>query len=794
MANVFDRVNCSFLIKVLLSFGFSHHFVHLINACIDNLWIALLVNDRPSNFFQARRGIRQGCPLSPFLYILMADSLSRKLIAERIFGSLPGLKPSTGVDPLNHALFADDSLLLGGASTRISKAFDSVLKSYCRVSGALVNESKSEIYSWNTDQQELISISNTLGFRSHARWDRFKYLGLPITNGPNRRSIWSDIICKIKAKIAAWGGYWLTKGGKVILIKSLLSTLPIYQTAFLLAPRNVMDQISKLLRDFLWQGGKGNERKMHLANWDLVKMPIAEGGLQIRDPSLINLTLGGKLLWKLDHEPKHPISTILLSKYTHNSSFSNLQFDPPINSSQVWTLCCKSSIFFKKLLYRVLGNGKRTNLWKDRIMGCNPLEENEDIVDLRDWMIHTGINNLRDLSVWDRRGDWAGWDFHGAPVWLSTQKNLLTELLEDSTLENRHIKDSWAWGQSSAYSTAAGYKALQESRNNSHTLAFWKLVWDNLALPKVNFFFWTLIHNKILIGNNLEKRNIAGPHRCELCRSNHETSQHLFLDCNFTKEVWGLTLLGLQISPFPQSTVADLFASWSKFYPHSIPIKSFWNKVASKAKAFLLEAAHQQFYKYDSFLLLEERRWLRPLEPSPRKSILTPQIANPEWRRRDSEDSFTNWWRSKNLTTIFFDGASKGNPEIASSGGVIYSSDGSSRECLCWGLGQKSNNQAEIFGPLKACHIARDKGVKDLQVFRDFEILIKKLNTEDLFSNASLNKILGRPKRVLQEFTSYKFYHILRNLNGEADQMANKGCSLLKGQLILNDDNSFQIP
>ncbi len=295
----------------------------------------------------------------------MADSLSRKLTTERIVGALPGLKPSTGVDPLNHALFADDSLLLVGASTGIAKAFDSVLKSYCRVFGALVNESKSEIYSGNIDQQELISILNTLGFRGHARWDQFKYLGLPITNGPNRRSLWSDIICKIKEKIAAWGGYWLNKGGKVILIKSLLSTLPIYQVAFLLAPRNVMDQISKLLRDFLWQGGKGNERKMHLANWDLVKRAIAEGGLQIRDPSLVNLALGGKLLWKLAHEPKHPISAILLSKYAHNSSFSNLQFDPLVNSLQVWTLCCKSSVFFKKSLYRVRGNGKRTNLWKD---------------------------------------------------------------------------------------------------------------------------------------------------------------------------------------------------------------------------------------------------------------------------------------------------------------------------------------------------------------------------------------------------------------------------------------------
>ena len=133
MANAFDRVNHSFLINVLLSFGLSPHFVHLIKACIENPWIAPLINGCPTNFFQARRGIRQGCPLSPFLYILMADSLSQKLSAERIVGTLLGLKPSIGTNPLNHSLFVDDSLLLGGASTIIAKAFDTVLRSYCRV-------------------------------------------------------------------------------------------------------------------------------------------------------------------------------------------------------------------------------------------------------------------------------------------------------------------------------------------------------------------------------------------------------------------------------------------------------------------------------------------------------------------------------------------------------------------------------------------------------------------------------------------------------------------------------------
>lgn len=130
-------------------------------------------------------------------------------------------------------LYADDSTLLEGASLRIAMVFDSVLKYYCRAIGALVSERNSEIYGWNMEQQELMIISQILGFKAYAKWDTIKYLGLPITNGINKRDLWSDIISKIKTKISSWGGYWLTKGGKVIIIKTLMSVLPIYQDAFL---------------------------------------------------------------------------------------------------------------------------------------------------------------------------------------------------------------------------------------------------------------------------------------------------------------------------------------------------------------------------------------------------------------------------------------------------------------------------------------------------------------------------------------------------------------------------------
>ena len=83
----------------------------------------------------------------------------------------------------------------------------------------------------------------------------------------------------------------------MILIKAVLSSLPIFQFSVLLAPKSISAQIAKLLRDFLREGGKGNQKKMHLVSWEIIKRPISEGGLNIRDPELVNLALGGKLLW-----------------------------------------------------------------------------------------------------------------------------------------------------------------------------------------------------------------------------------------------------------------------------------------------------------------------------------------------------------------------------------------------------------------------------------------------------------------------------------------------------------------
>lgn len=137
---------------------------------------------------------------------------------------------------------------------------------------------------------------------------------------------------------------------------------------------------------------------------------------------------------------------------------------------------------------------------------------------------------------------------------------------------------------------------------------------------------------------------------------------------------------------------------------------------------------------------------------------------------------------------IFFDRASKGNPGISGAGGVIYTSGRQKKDNFSWGLGQSTNNQAEILGLLKACQLSQGNRGENLQVFGDLEILIKILNTGDQLNRSALNKSLEILRNLLQKFTTCSFYHILRTVNKEADIMANKRCLLAEGFLSKNDE------
>jgi len=184
LANAFDRVRHSYLFVVLHKMGFDPSFITMIAACITGPWISPLVNGRPCAAFQSSRSLRQGCPLSPYLFILMAELFSQALDYNRRVGLITGIKIKNGTKNINHSQFADDTLLIGGASTTIARRFKKLLDQFMEYSGGKVNQLKSCIYGWNTANHTIHSIASIFGVSCSLVWNHFSYLGMPVSLGP----------------------------------------------------------------------------------------------------------------------------------------------------------------------------------------------------------------------------------------------------------------------------------------------------------------------------------------------------------------------------------------------------------------------------------------------------------------------------------------------------------------------------------------------------------------------------------------------------------------------------------
>jgi hypothetical protein len=104
------------------------------------------------------------------------------------------------------------------------------------------------------------------------------YLDLPLGANFKDKTIWDPIQEKMEDKLFGWQWMYLSKGGRVTLIKSTLSSLPTYFLSLCPIPVSVALHIDKIQRDFLW-GGLGEGKKFHMVNWNQVCQPLRSGGL-----------------------------------------------------------------------------------------------------------------------------------------------------------------------------------------------------------------------------------------------------------------------------------------------------------------------------------------------------------------------------------------------------------------------------------------------------------------------------------------------------------------------------------
>ena len=251
MSKAYDRVEWCFLEELLEKMGFAQIWIRWVMACIKTVSYSILLNGKAHVFIKPERGIRQGDPLSLFLFILCAEALVSKLNHSEASGLLTGIGMSSSGPRVHHMLFADDSLLMCKANELESKEVVECLKAYGETSGHRINFQKSSIIFGaqvpNTlkDQvKQILSITTEGGDGT--------YLGLPECFKGSKRDLLSFIREKLQARLHGWFAKSLSLGGKEVLLKSIAMSLPVYAMSIFKLPEDVYTKITSAMTDFWW--------------------------------------------------------------------------------------------------------------------------------------------------------------------------------------------------------------------------------------------------------------------------------------------------------------------------------------------------------------------------------------------------------------------------------------------------------------------------------------------------------------------------------------------------------------
>jgi hypothetical protein len=236
MHKAYDRIEWNFLKEMMLRLGFHSQWVDLIMECVTSVSYSIRVNSELTEEFFPTRGIRQGDPLSPYLFLLCAEGLSSCLLHAEEIGGIEGIKVCRNAPSVSHLLFADDSLILLKADLNNAISLKQVLDTYCANSGQLISVAKSSIFfSPNTTVEVREDMCNILDINTEALSD--KYLGLPALVGADRSDCFMHFVERVLQRLKGWMEKLLSIGGKEILLKAVIQSIPVYAMSVFLLPK-----------------------------------------------------------------------------------------------------------------------------------------------------------------------------------------------------------------------------------------------------------------------------------------------------------------------------------------------------------------------------------------------------------------------------------------------------------------------------------------------------------------------------------------------------------------------------
>ena len=401
LEKAYDRMEWSFIKVVLEHFKFPTSFVNLVMECISSSSVAILLNGAPLDSFSPSRGLRQGDPLSSYIFILCMEFLGFHIMESCAVGEWHPIKAGQSGPKFSHLFFADDLVLFSSATISCAHAIDEVLGKFCHSSGQKVSASKSRVlFSANVNPSLRSNIEQILNLKETT--DLGKYLGIPISSSAVRAKDFDYLIEKVALKLSGWKARLLTLPGRAILIQSVSKAIPAYVMQCTPLPAKVCDNLDALNRNFLW-GSTADKGKLHLVNWQKVTQPKRFGGLGLHSAKVRNTVSMAKLVWRASKDETGLWATVIRHKYLKKLSANGSKKSL---GSRIWSGIKKGWPLFSRGSCWAISNGLTTSAWHDKWVGgvtlrsllIGPLNFTEDSLMVSDILLGNGLVDLSRIS------------------------------------------------------------------------------------------------------------------------------------------------------------------------------------------------------------------------------------------------------------------------------------------------------------------------------------------------------------------------------------------------------------
>ncbi|RVX17546.1 LINE-1 retrotransposable element ORF2 protein [Vitis vinifera] len=358
---------------------------------------------------------------------------------------------------ISHLFFADDTIVFCEASKEQVSHLSWILFWFEAASGLRINLAKSEIIPIG-EVEDSLELAAELGCRVGSLPSH--YLGLPL-GVPNRAtSMWDGVEERIRRRLALWKRQYISKGGRITLIKSTLASLPTYQMSIFRMPKSVAKRVEKTQRDFLWGGGN-LEGKVHLVKWDAVCTEKHKGGLGLRRIATLNRALLGKWIWRFACEKNNFWNQVITTKYGQEDyGWRPKKVRGPAGVG-VWKEIMKEDDWcWDNLAFRV-GKGSKIKFWKDCWCTDTPLSQcfNQLFV----LAVH------RDATIeemWDHDAGQGDWKLVFVRDFNDWEMDMVGELLHTLRGQRPSLEDDsvvWRQGRNGIFKIKEAYRLLDKS-------------------------------------------------------------------------------------------------------------------------------------------------------------------------------------------------------------------------------------------------------------------------------------------------------------------------------------------